>query len=442
MVVIVDLVVSFVEMFLLFWLLEDLYPLRLKSPWVRGGFLLAAALVCGGVNEAGIGYVGSLLCVVLCILYAAFVLQGSFARKLGTMAAYCVILVLIDFTTLLVGDIFLFHDITDSFLQNIYLNDQHRMILMLLSKFFLSLLTLIYIYHRKKSNGQLNNLRRIIGVWIATKEEMLAASLCFIMMFMVIKLLVYSETLEKRVCQYLLEITILIYGMYLLLALLIRKVNCVNERTNELRLKLQREQMTKKHYEECQIFLTELEELKNNMNQYFSDIENIIDEETYEDLQEYFDVMDARIDNCQVYLSGNETFDIIINQKISYAKAHHIHIQLDIQRFSIKQIADVDMVRLLSNVLDNAIEAVMQAEPKHIYFSLKRKGNYIIIVEENACSYVKVGKNGRLKTTKKNTGKHGMGLEIIEEIVHKYNGHCHTCWEKENFSLKLVLEDK
>lgn len=63
-------------------------------------------------------------------------------------------------------------------------------------------------------------------------------------------------------------------------------------------------------------------------------------------------------------------------------------------------------------------------------------------MEENACSYVKVGKNGRLKTTKKNTGKHGMGLEIIEEIAHKYNGHCHTCWESGNFCLKLVLEDK
>ena len=171
-------------------------------------------------------------------------------------------------------------------------------------------------------------------------------------------------------------------------------------------------------------------------------MERLVDAKDHKGLQEYFDAVDTRIGECQVYLSGNESFDIVINQKLSYAKEQNIHIQLDIQKFSIRQIADVDIVRLFSNVLDNAIEAVMQVEADSIYFSLKRRGDYIVIEEENACPYVRVGKNGRLKTTKGNKMNHGMGLGIIEGIVHKYNGHCDTRWEKDRFFLKLVLEDR
>ena len=80
-----------------------------------------------------------------------------------------------------------------------------------------------------------------------------------------------------------------------------------------------------------------------------------------------------------------------------------------------------DMVVLLSNLLDNAIEACNSSgsSETHISLILKTSKGFLSILVRNS-------KNPQTKfshtTTKKDSFNHGLGLSIVEDICHKYDG--------------------
>ena len=86
---------------------------------------------------------------------------------------------------------------------------------------------------------------------------------------------------------------------------------------------------------------------------------------------------------------------------------------------------DIDLCRILTNILENAVEGCTKVseERRFIRLNLLSKGNFLFIKCENACDENRLRTaNGKYKSTKNDIGKHGYGLKIIREIAEKYNG--------------------
>ena len=82
-----------------------------------------------------------------------------------------------------------------------------------------------------------------------------------------------------------------------------------------------------------------------------------------------------------------------------------------------------DLVNLLANSLDNAIESSLQQKKrKEIAIAIKNKRNYLWIEIKNAISSSVLQKNAKLLTTKANRKYHGFGTESIRNLVEKYDG--------------------
>ena len=78
-----------------------------------------------------------------------------------------------------------------------------------------------------------------------------------------------------------------------------------------------------------------------------------------------------------------------------------------------------DIIGLLSNLLDNAIEAVERSERKgYISCCIKRKSMII----ENSKSENEYPEVNEFKTNKQDANSHGIGMSIIRSIVSKYDG--------------------
>jgi sensor histidine kinase regulating citrate/malate metabolism len=117
--------------------------------------------------------------------------------------------------------------------------------------------------------------------------------------------------------------------------------------------------------------------------------------------------------------------DVLLDLKYQMAKKQNIQFHVRLDDLSSFPVPDNALVVLLSNLLDNAIEACMK---------LPKESERIIIVKmkvnpEECILYVKntamipQNQNGSLpKTTKPDTVQHGFGFKNIISIVNQYNG--------------------
>lgn len=81
-----------------------------------------------------------------------------------------------------------------------------------------------------------------------------------------------------------------------------------------------------------------------------------------------------------------------------------------------------DLCILLSNLLDNAIEASASIKDPRIEIVLSKKKDYYTILVKNRIEQSVLKNNSQLKTTKIDKKWHGIGIQSIREIVHTYHG--------------------
>ena len=86
---------------------------------------------------------------------------------------------------------------------------------------------------------------------------------------------------------------------------------------------------------------------------------------------------------------------------------------------------DIDLCRMLTNILENAVEGCQKVSEgqRIIRLNLHSKGNFLFVKCENSCNEDNLRiTNGKYKSSKKNSDRHGYGLKIINGIAEKYNG--------------------
>jgi sensor histidine kinase regulating citrate/malate metabolism len=82
----------------------------------------------------------------------------------------------------------------------------------------------------------------------------------------------------------------------------------------------------------------------------------------------------------------------------------------------------VDLCILLSNLLDNAIEASAKISKPEIEIILSQQKSYYTIIVRNRIENSVLKDNAELKTTKSDKEYHGIGIQSVKGIVSRYNG--------------------
>ena len=86
---------------------------------------------------------------------------------------------------------------------------------------------------------------------------------------------------------------------------------------------------------------------------------------------------------------------------------------------------DEDIVVILSNLLNNAIEACGQCqEQKMVKMKLIKEKHAVILSVRNTYAHKILYQDGVFQTTKEHeTGEHGIGLKNITDTIMKYGGY-------------------
>lgn len=123
--------------------------------------------------------------------------------------------------------------------------------------------------------------------------------------------------------------------------------------------------------------------------------------------------------------SGNGVIDSIVNCKLAEAQMKGIAMKYDILFEAPLPVAAVDLCAILSNQLDNAIEACEKMPPdrRHIDVDVYQRNRLLYFKVVNDAPGDPFDEERRLRTSKDNAdGLHGLGIRNITETVRRNGG--------------------
>lgn len=140
--------------------------------------------------------------------------------------------------------------------------------------------------------------------------------------------------------------------------------------------------------------------------------------------------------------SGNRTLDVIISKYATECEMKNIRFDFSVEMSNLSQVNDYDLVTILSNILDNAVEAAEESDEKFITLTTNKVNTYESVVVSNSCVSSPNVADGRLKTTKGDSQRHGFGLKSVIKVLKKYNGDLDWEYDEEarEFSVTMILK--
>lgn len=193
------------------------------------------------------------------------------------------------------------------------------------------------------------------------------------------------------------------------------------------------------HYEELEKMDTEMRKFRHDYTNHLKSILSLIQMKEYSDAEEYIEKIQnsAYKSRTVMFYSGNKLADAILSYKSSESDGN---CRIEYSGIMPTSIENVDLCIILSNSLDNAIEACRKiGMPCTIsIFAGKQQGYFVMSVKNPTAP------SDRFydipPTTKSDKGQHGMGLYNIENTVKKYSGHMKIKCENGMFELMITMK--
>lgn len=164
--------------------------------------------------------------------------------------------------------------------------------------------------------------------------------------------------------------------------------------------------------------------LNHDLRNHLAIVRGYIQIDESEKACEYIDKMTQTNHTIKEFSnSGNIDIDGILNYKLYEASQKNIFVSLELKVPTNINISSFDIVVILGNLLDNAIEATSKVKDnKKINIIIRYKTDMLFINIKNTFDGHVFYRKNKIVTSKKNSKNHGIGLNNIENILKKYNG--------------------
>lgn len=159
------------------------------------------------------------------------------------------------------------------------------------------------------------------------------------------------------------------------------------------------------------------------------------------------DILKDTDTSLSIHYTGITILDTVLSQKRFIIQKQNIQFQQELflnENFSVG-LDNVQLCALLSNILDNAIEACKYvSEQPFIFLSMKtHKANIVLYVKNSSDGvylYDSTSTSTMLKLrSRKQENGHGIGLERIQQLVQQANGICKITPGQHTFEITILL---
>lgn len=209
-------------------------------------------------------------------------------------------------------------------------------------------------------------------------------------------------------------------------------------------------EFSNKHIHMLESNQKKIQETQKMIHDYKSHIgimKTLLEGKMYEELERYIEELLPVVKRGSIskLYQSNTVLSVILFEKTSKANQEHIDIQCKIEVDDIR-IPMVDLNSIVSNMLDNAIEAtakIRNRKERIIWFGVYVDEEDKTLTIECKNPYVRQpirAEHGFFITTKEDKSTHGKGLGIIDEFVEKNDGDLDVYCEDHMFYVKAFFD--
>lgn len=252
----------------------------------------------------------------------------------------------------------------------------------------------------------------------------------------------YTRHFDRQDYIYMMIIELMVIAITVVSFAIANHINNVNEREKESRLvnlKLQAQQSDimriDKEYQD-------IRKIRHDLVKHLNIYMHLINDGDYENLKK---AIGQHIKNCgqnkYIYIMGNNLINAVINEKKELCRQEKINLEAEITT-TVNEEEELDIAVMLSNLLDNAIEAQRKIDDKsncRIMLKIFSYENKYSVLIKNTVAQSVLQNNPELKTDKSDKYIHGIGMKSIEQTIQKRGGYIQKYEEKGLFCIHIML---
>lgn len=207
-----------------------------------------------------------------------------------------------------------------------------------------------------------------------------------------------------------------------------------------------------KVYEDELVYLEQLEkkeenhsEFIHNINHYFIAIKELARTEHCEQIVDLVQELNGKmLLNERIIYTNYRVLNAILAEKSSEAAEKLVGLDIYVEpMFKLEGIADCDLVAMVGNLIDNALEAAVKCEGEKRNVSVKifmeREGKVCVMKFTNYFVTPPIRKKAGFMSTKNDREMHGIGIKSVERAAKLYGGYLQCLIEQDKFSAILCL---
>ncbi len=237
------------------------------------------------------------------------------------------------------------------------------------------------------------------------------------------------------------EITLLLFGYSFFLLFTIEQI--IHSVQSQQRFDSMQHilEVQQSHYQDLEEYSNQMSRLRHDLKNHLSILNDLISKGNLEQAKSYISSYSHEITSTKtVITTGNQVVDSILNSKIKKAKNVNIEVNCEIVIPPDFRLPNTDLAIILSNLLDNSIEASSKLNT-NTYINIKMKLHkeaLFINISNSFDGQLFISQNQFLSTKKSKKG-HGLGLGNVIYIVKKHKGTININHTENEFSVSILI---
>ena len=226
---------------------------------------------------------------------------------------------------------------------------------------------------------------------------------------------------------------LLTFGMSVAVLVHIAIVQMFNEQVVQRENSRYRARLEQQRAEALLDSYTEQRRLTHEFTNHMSALSALLDQDDLKGARTYLASVSKLVAaGTTIMDTHNPLLDSILSKKYEEAAQKGVTVYFDLCDLKEIPFDGMDMVIVLSNLLDNAIRAAAQALPPEVYVRIRKTPEeYLLSVRNRVQDDLDLEDNKLPGTTKKESG-HGMGFANVQEVLRKYGAEytvsCRDRW--------------
>lgn len=176
-------------------------------------------------------------------------------------------------------------------------------------------------------------------------------------------------------------------------------------------------------------------------NNHMAAIKGMLEQGQIDELQKYVSVIVEKEKKLPAEINTYHTIiNAILNTKYDEIKQKDITLIMKVNDLSGITMSDEDIVVLLSNLLNNAIEACEKSKEKMLKLKFVIEDEQIILSVKNSIAELPISVDGQLVTSKVDKeDSHGIGMKNIVDVIEKYSGRYVIDYDQQWFTVSMII---